>query len=395
MFYRLIVVFLIAHTLHAQDRSAEKLLEQGEAYYNAGNFSDALTSLDQAIALDPRQSRAFYVRASVKEHLKDLEGAHTDLSLYVNAHPEEMEGYWSRGVIRYRLNRFTEAKEDFMKVLQSPKGETQSIFFQRPVSGSGPVRAMTMQGNSQAPLYNYLALCEWKLGELSGALRWIDSAIAQQPKDPDLYVNRGMIKADLKDPKAKDDYAYALRLQPDHALALYNLGAGNTNSQSDVDYLEQAIASDSSMLYPYLERAYQRLQGGYYKGALEDYNQALKIETRDPEIWLNRGLTREKLNDYKGAYADYSEAIRLDEQFIKAFLNRGNVMVKLGKAASAVEDYTVAILLDPAYHNAYFNRAVAYGMLKRKAEACADLKKAAEGGMDIPEKMKTDLCPGN
>ncbi len=71
------------------------------------------------------------------------------------------------------------------------------------------------------------------------------------------------------------------------------------------------------MLHPYLNRAFQRMEGGYYKGAIEDYDRALEIDSTNAEIWLNRGIAREKSNDLKGAFADYTIAIERTRSTIK------------------------------------------------------------------------------
>jgi tetratricopeptide (TPR) repeat protein len=153
-----------------------------------------------------------------------------------------------------------------------------------------------------------------------------------------------------------------------------------------------AIESDSSMLYPYLERAYQRMEGGYYRGALEDYNKALEINDQDPEIWLNRGVVKEKLNDLKGAFSDYTKAIGLNEKFEKAWLNRGNVLTKQGRYKDAADDYSAAIIFNPDYGPAYYNRAIARQKLKLGVEACVDLQKAETLGQAVNEKMKKEIC---
>ena len=238
-------------------------------------------------------------------------------------------------------------------------------------------------------------MVEIKLKNYKQAISWLDSAIQLKSKEADYFVNRGIAKEAMEDTTAIQDYRTAISLRPNHALALHNIAVlkrKKGQSGSDLDELEKAIESDSSMLYPYLERAYQRMEGGYYKGALEDYNQALEIEAKDPEIWLNRGHVKEKMDDLKGAYSDYTRAIELDEKFEKAWLNRGNVLSRQGKLEEAIEDYGVAITYNPEYAAAYYNRAIARQRAKKSVEACQDLNKAEALGLAVAEKMKKDIC---
>jgi len=309
--------------------------------------------------------------------------------------PDQPEALLSRATVRYQLKLYDQAKEDFLRLLTLPPGETQAVLFNQSPSQSGSIQVTSVQSDMKPLLFNYLGLVDTKLGNYNEAIHWLDSAIQLQQKEADYYVNRGIAKEAMKDSTALQDYQRALKLRPDHTVALHNLAAMKRTSGEPVgmnDYLEQAIGSDSSMLQPYLARAYQRMEGGYYKGAIEDYDHAIEIDDRNPDIWLNRGLAKEKLNDFKGAFSDYTKAIELNEKFDKAWLNRGNVLSKQGRTEDAIEDYTVAITYNEENAAAYYNRAIAKQKLKRTPEACVDLQKAESLGIVVAEKMKKEIC---
>lgn len=391
------LLFFLTGFAVAQDKRANSkaLYEQGENAHNSGDYKLALELLNRCIQADPSLAEPYFTRGTTRERLQDLSGAHTDYNIYLELRPDQSEALFSRATVRYRLGLYEQAKEDFLKLLVLPPGETQTIFFNLSASKSGSNQVMTTQGDIKPQIFNYLGLVETKLNNPKAAVTWLDSAIHLHGKNADYYVNRGIAKEGLNDTTAMQDYKTALSFKPDHTLALHNIAVLKRKKGEAVDVndaLEKAIESDSSMLYPYLERAYQRMEGGYYKGALEDYDRALKIFDKDPEIWLNRGHVKEKLNDLKGAYSDYTKAIELNEKFDKAWLNRANVLSKLGRPQDAVDDYTVAITFNPDYAAAFFNRAIARHKLKQSGEACLDLKKAESLGLVINEKMKNEMC---
>lgn len=381
----------------AQDKRANSklLYEQAEEAHNAGNYKLALEYLNKCLKESPGYAEAYFTRGSAREQLRDLSGANTDYNIYLEMKPDQPEALLSRAIVRYQLGLYEQSKADFLKLLSLPAGETQTIFFNQSASAAGKNQIVTVQGAIQPQVFNYLALVETKLGNFKEAITWLDSAIQLEGKQADYFVNRGIAKEGLNDTTAMQDYKKALLIQPDHTVALHNVAVlkrKRGEKDSLEDDLERAIESDSSMLYPYLERAYQRMEGGYYKGALEDYDRALKIQDKDPEIWLNRGHVKEKLNDFKGALSDYTKAIELNEKFDKAWLNRGNVLSKQGRVEEAIEDYTAAITFNPDYAAAYYNRAIARQREKQTQEACMDLKKAESLGLAVTEKMMKEIC---
>ena len=74
------------------------------------------------------------------------------------------------------------------------------------------------------------------------------------------------------------------------------------------------------------------------------------------ETYFLRGWVKDELGDYKGAIANYDTAIRLKPNDADAYLNRGVAKAKLGQHFAAITDYDTAIRLSPDYADAYLNR---------------------------------------
>lgn len=371
------------------------LYEEAEAAYNSGKYEEALNLLNQCLKGNAGYFEGYSLRGSVKEILKDLDGALTDYSIYLEQIPEHQEVLMSRAVLRFKIGFYEQAKEDFFKLLPIEPAETNVIFYKQNMSVGDRTPMMTTQSGHKSYIYNYLGLTESKLKNYTNAIAYYDTALRFNPKEPDYFVNRGLAKESINDSTASADYETALKLNYRHTLARHNLSALKAKQGQHVTYedrLTETISEDSTMLYPYLERALQRFEGGYYKGALEDYNKALEIDQTNEEIWLGRGLAREKLKDHEGAFSDYTKAIDIREDFFKAWINRGNVLFKLERYNDAIEDFNVALIYQPDFAPAFYNRAMAKMKLKNKSEACIDLKHAEVLGMKIEQKIKSKIC---
>ncbi len=402
MFARLVFVILAIVALTdccAQDRQLrpEQLYEMAEHRHNASKFSEAIALLNECLRASPGYMEAYTLRAAAREQLNDLDGALVDYSIYLEQFPEHIDVLLGRAVVRYKLGFYEQAREDLLALLKLPEPtETNSLYFKKgaSINDRQPV-VTTTGGGHRSHVFNYLGLVEWKLNNLSRAITYFDSAIRLNRLDPDYFVNRGLVRQALNDENAIVDFEHALRLDPQHTLASHNRDAWlaqHGTSMSTEERLTKTIESDPTILYPYLERAQERYAKGNYRGALADYNTALSIDSTSANIWLGRGLAREKLNDLGGAFSDYTSAIDLAPAFAKGWLNRGNILFKMERFADAVDDYTVALIYLPDYGPAYYNRAIANHYLGRNDKACDDLERAMQYGIEVDPKLKKEVC---
>ena len=101
--------------------------------------------------------------------------------------------------------------------------------------------------------------------------------------------------------------------------------------------------------------------------------------------YIYRGMAYNNLGDPRRAIEDYNEAIRLDPEYTASYYNRGQAYFTVGRPRLAVKDHTRAIELsqnDPQQPLAYAGRAMAYTLLEQDEEAQGDMSKAIELGFD-------------
>jgi tetratricopeptide (TPR) repeat protein len=129
-----------------------------------------------------------------------------------------------------------------------------------------------------------------------------------------------------------------------------------------------------------------------YKGALENYNEVVRLDPKYPDIYTNRGMMRHYSQDYKGAILDYNEAIKQNPKNSIAYNNRGAAKLMLKDLNSALEDFNQAILLDPAYANAYDNRGRVRHALGDTQGACSDWESAYTKGLSASKDLIIKYC---
>jgi tetratricopeptide (TPR) repeat protein len=379
-----------------KDHKAGWYFEEGEKAMEQKHWNYALTFFNQCLQKEPYFPDAYYSRGMIKEQLKDFNGALTDYNIYLELRPEHFEALLNRAALRYRLGQYDQAKTDFEKLITMPQGETSTVFFRQEIFASSVNKIFTTQGSDKAYLYNYVGLCETKLDDLAKAISHFTLAIEGHPYEADYYVNRGLAKEKSGHlDEARGDYHEALKYNAQHEVAKHNLSALNKkqgNKEDANQLLNDAINNNPLLPYPYAERGFARMERKDWPGALEDYNQAIQIDSTNEEYFLNRALIKEKLKNFDGAYRDYSKAIQFKPNFEKAWLNRGNLLSRSNRLPEAVEDYTVAIFYFPEYATAYYNRGIANHRLHKLIEACKDISKAEELGLNVEPSMKKSIC---
>jgi tetratricopeptide (TPR) repeat protein len=394
------IICLMSFSVFPQEtkaRSASYYFEKGEESLLNRSYKTALAQFNECLRIDPYYIPAYYSRAMARDHLGDKQGALTDYNIYLETQPLDKEALFSRAVARYDFGQWAMSKEDFLSLLELPPGgETNTVYFQISREDIGASKGFTTSGSLTPTYFNYLGLIETKLSDFGMALHYFDSAIHLSPTNPDLFLNRGIARQNAGDTiGAKADFELALQINPDSYMASHNLAVlsvASLNTERSEKLLTEAIEKNPNLPFSYAERGSLRMKTGNRAGALQDYSDAIRLDTAEPEYWLNRGIVKEQLTDYQGALADYQQALKLKPDYEKAWLNHGNALVKLNRVKEAIEDYTVAITYYPDYGLAYYNRSVAYHRLGKKVEACKDLTQAIAFGIKVEPGMLVKIC---
>jgi tetratricopeptide (TPR) repeat protein len=94
---------------------------------------------------------------------------------------------------------------------------------------------------------------------------------------------------------------------------------------------------------------------------------------------VNRGILRMKKGDEAGGIQDFEAALKLDPRQPEAFLNKGIALVRRGAGGEAVSLFTRALELKTGRPElAYYGRAIAHEQSGKVADAYYDYKRASQ-----------------
>jgi len=146
-----------------------------------------------------------------------------------------------------------------------------------------------------------------------------------------------------------------------------------------------------------------------YRTAINDFNQALRLAPQNAEAYFRRGLVRYETaqyskdpeQDYRKAIDDFNQALHFNPNDAEAYVNRGNVRYKLAQYSgdsnkgdeAAVEDFNQALRLNPEDADAYIKRGnVRYEIAQYSGQSNQDYWGAVE---DLQKAAKIYLKQGD
>src|SRR5215468_9510702 len=154
----------------------------------------------------------------------------------------------------------------------------------------------------------------------------------------------------------------------------------STNSEMAINYCTQAIESGQlsgkGLAFAFYKRASGYYERGQYDRAIEDYNQAIRLNPNHANAFSNRGVAYGRKGDYDRAIENYDQAIRLNPKYINAFYNRGNAYRRKRDYDRAVQNYDQVIRLNPKHADAYSNRGLVRFYQGQFAAAVPDFSQA-------------------
>jgi len=223
-----------------------------------------------------------------------------------------------------------------------------------------------------------------KKGDYKGAEADLDRAIEFDPRNPQLYSDRGDARYSLRQwDKAVEDYSQAAELDPKNWIRHFALGVGRL-AKGDYDgsimVLTRAIELAPEEGVPYLNRANAKHRKGDNAGAQQDYAKVIELKPKSPLGYAARGQLREAIKDIDGALADFDKAIQLRTKDPQAYISRGRILVydKKKSFGKAMDDLDMAVRLDPKLPFGYMFRGYARIELDECDGAIEDLTRALE-----------------
>ena len=321
------------------------------------------------------------LRASIKMHLNDLDGAGRDVKEALAINPKDPNTLQLDGDLLMKLGRTEEAINAYNQILEiDPKN--------RFALTSLGYASRTAGRDADAEKYFR------RLAEVNPTLYVPYAALG------DMYTARRDFA------KAETNYSKAYRLAPKNAAIV----AGGMNAAIEAHKMDlagvwasratEAMQQDPQVLRE--EERYLSFKGDYKQSAaigekvikmlpkdrdvvvylgydllnLQRYDELLKLTseytdvlTKEPDLPLFAGYVHKHNGELEEARQDFTKALERDPNVVTAYVNRGYVLHDLRESKAAASDFEAAIQRDPNNGEAHLGLAYANLDLRKSSLA--------------------------
>ncbi|MEH2223604.1 tetratricopeptide repeat protein [Nostoc sp.] len=214
--------------------------------------------------------------------------------------------------------------------------------------------------DQDADAYNNRGFRRYLVGDTQGAINDYNQALRMNPNHAIAYNNRGLAHTALGDKeRAINDCNEALRIDPNFTQAYINLliirykmialiliGLIAVSSLSLIIFANNLnSATNSNLDKDYVNRCSAHVNLKNYSEAIDDCNEAVKINPNNDEAYFLRCSAHFHLQDYNKALDDCNEAVKINPNNDKAYFIRGASHIMNGNKSQGMEDLRKAVSL--------------------------------------------------
>ena len=254
--------------------------------------------------------------------------------------------------------------------------------------------ALTLQPGSDSA-YRVLARVQFNQGKGDAAVESLQRAVDVRPRQWLNHYDLGGVYLRLRRaPEAAAAYERALELRPNDPRIYGNLGAAYARmweNEKALDAFERANRLTPSRI-GFSNVGWIRYRLGNFKGAVEAYSQALRLDPKAHvtnanlgDAYLRLGRAAEARRQFETARALALDELKVNDRDARTLAALGTYEASLGAHADADQHSARAVALTPDDPDVVDKRAVVHALAGREVEALQALERAIELRFDRRE----------
>jgi tetratricopeptide (TPR) repeat protein len=292
--------------------------------------SPELKAVNAELLDNPNSAELYDKRANIYISLKQLNEAVNDAKRAIKLDSAKADFYMTLVDAYYTQNNTRLAKE-LLEIIQKKFPENvdallklAEIYYivKQYQKGIDYVNKALKINERLAKAYYLKGSIYRESGDTARAVSSLETAIEQDTKFENAYIDIALIYAARKNPIALEYYNNALKINPYNDNTIY----ARAKLLQDIGKIDEAIIEYKSILTKNknCENCYYNLGAIYLeikkdnKIALENFTNAIALNPNSAQAYFARGYTYSKLKDKASAKADYNMCLKIQPNFESA-----------------------------------------------------------------------------
>jgi tetratricopeptide (TPR) repeat protein len=328
-----------------------------------GWYDEAVSRLDDALAINPAHQRTLFQRSTLLSQLGRYQEALVGYDCLLDLNPGFTEGLLKRSETLRALGRFDDALKSADRALTSA-GLSFEVCRER-----GLVLRSLGRYRDAADCYGY--------------------ALSAKPDSAELLFLRGVAYLDQHtDDLALTDFNAAIAISPDFTDAIFNSSVALERLGRHAETIarcDRLLALNPRHAAALANRGNASRHLGRNREAVEHYARSLEVEPDSLGVLCNYASVLMRVNRHDDARAACDRALAHDAAYVAARLTRGRLFLETHRYDDALTDFSDVLAATPGDKLAHFHRGNALRSLRRHDEAKGAYMQAIEVDPDYAE----------
>jgi tetratricopeptide (TPR) repeat protein len=325
------VAIILLSSCSTNETPKETEVKKNDSLLNKIN-SPELKAINQSLLNDPNNDSLYNQRARIYIGLKQFEEAMGDVGRAMKIDSTKAKYYVTLADVYFASNKTRLAKETLEITVKKFPSNTEALLklaelyylvrqYENAITNIN--KALKIDEN-MANAYFLKGSVFKEMGDTAKAISSLQTAIEQDNKFFDAYLDIGILYATRKNPIAFEYFNNALRINPNSENAVF----AKAKLLQDLNKIDESITL---------------------------YKEILVRNKDNSDALYNLGaISLEKKKNPKEAVDYFSKAIAVDPKFTNAYLGRGASFEALKDLDNAKADYNMCLQITPNYEPAIF-----------------------------------------
>jgi tetratricopeptide (TPR) repeat protein len=206
-------------------------------------------------------------------------------------------------------------------------------------------------------IFSVLTVCTFfQTGHWKNGITLFENAIKVTENNYKAQNNLGAAFSPVDLDKAIVHFKEALKIKPDYAMALHNLGialSDKGNYNEAILHFKKALKINSQLIEARNNLANLLFLQGKPDEAISHYNEILKSNPEYADAHYNLAYVLSFQGKIDEAVLHFKKAITINPEYAKAHYHLGKILINQGKMKRAMFHFAEAIRINPDYTEAY------------------------------------------